>query len=64
MHESNGGGSSVAAQELIAGSDPSSLDGFGAGAPEDPLAERPELVVGGAFLGGLLLAALVSRIGR
>jgi outer membrane murein-binding lipoprotein Lpp len=33
-------------------------------APEGAVAERPELLLGAAFLGGLLLAGLVSRFGR
>jgi hypothetical protein len=30
----------------------------------DPFAERPELFVGAAFVGGLVLAQLLKRIGR
>ena len=41
-----------------------SLDGHGAGAPQSSLSERPELLLGAAVAGGLLLAGLVSRLGR
>jgi hypothetical protein len=30
---------------------------------DDPFAERPELFVGGAFVGGLALALLLKRLG-
>jgi hypothetical protein len=30
---------------------------------DDPFAERPELFVGGAFVGGLALAILLRRLG-
>jgi hypothetical protein len=30
----------------------------------DPFAERPELFVGAAFVGGLVLAQILKRIGR
>jgi hypothetical protein len=30
---------------------------------DDPFAERPELFVGGAFVGGLVLAILLKRLG-
>ncbi|HEY1359476.1 MAG TPA: hypothetical protein VGF21_14330 [Thermoleophilaceae bacterium] len=30
----------------------------------DPIAERPELFVAGAFVGGFALAQLLKRIGR
>lgn len=30
---------------------------------DDPFAERPELFVGGAFVGGLALAMLLKRLG-
>jgi hypothetical protein len=59
----NGGTTSVEAQELMAAGGPESLDGYSSAAPEDALAERPELLVGGAFVAGLLLGALVSRLG-
>jgi hypothetical protein len=35
-----------------------------AGSNGDPFAERPELFVGAAFVGGLVLAQLLKRIGR
>jgi hypothetical protein len=47
----------VAPQEL------SSPDGFGVEST-DPFAENPELLLGIAFVGGLLFAGLVSRLGR
>ena len=50
--------------EIIAGAqDPAeSVDGFGAVAPEGPAAERPELLVAGALVGGFLLARVVRRL--
>jgi hypothetical protein len=30
----------------------------------DPFAERPELFVGAAFVGGLVLAQVLKRLGR
>jgi len=30
----------------------------------DPFAERPELFVGAAFVGGLVLAQILKRLGR
>jgi hypothetical protein len=41
-----------------------SLDGSGNSAADDPFAEQPELLLGAALLGGLILGALVSRLGR
>jgi hypothetical protein len=40
-----------------------SVDGYGSASPAQP-DERPEVVLGAAFVGGLLLAGLVSRVGR
>jgi len=37
------------------------VNGFGAVAPEGPSAERPELLVAAAFVGGFLLARIVRR---
>jgi hypothetical protein len=56
----------VASDDLIAaaGEDTSSLNGFGGVSPDDPLADSPELVLAAGLLGGLLLAGVVSRIGR
>jgi hypothetical protein len=34
------------------------------GGDSDPFAERPELFVGAAFVGGLVLAQLLKRMGR
>jgi hypothetical protein len=63
----NGSGNGVATEEVIAvtaESEPSSLDGFVGASPTDPFSDHPELLVAGALLGGLMLAALVSRVGR
>jgi hypothetical protein len=65
MAQQNGGGEAFAtADTVVASSQVSSLDGFSGAAPEDPFAERPELLLGAALLGGFLLAGLVSRFGR
>jgi hypothetical protein len=50
--------------EIIASAqDPAqSVDGFGALAPQSPTAERPELLLVGALVGGFLLARIVRRI--
>ena len=37
---------------------------LGAGAPDDPFAERPEAFVGAAFVGGLALALIMRRFAR
>jgi hypothetical protein len=53
--------------EFVAGvQQPStSANGFGAEAEIEPaFDEHPEYVVGGAFLGGLLLGRFVRRLGR
>jgi hypothetical protein len=51
------------AEIIAAADDPAeSVDGFGAVAPEGPAAERPELLVAGALVGGFLLARIVRRI--
>jgi hypothetical protein len=64
MDEQNGSGDGVGASVVTTATEqPSSLDGY-AIAPEGPAAERPELLLGAAFVGGLLLAGLVSRLGR
>lgn len=39
------------------------VDGYGSASPAQP-AEHPEVLLGAALVGGLLLAGLVSRIGR
>jgi hypothetical protein len=50
------------AEIIAAAEDPAeSVNGFGAAAPEGPGAERPELLVAGAFVGGFLLARIVRR---
>jgi hypothetical protein len=66
MEQPDGAGDAVTAEAIVAAGhdEPSSLDGFGGITPESPLLERPELIVGAAFLGGLLLAGLVARLGR
>jgi hypothetical protein len=50
--------------EIIAAADgpAESVDGSGAVAPEGPAAERPELLVVGALVGGFLLARIVRRL--
>jgi hypothetical protein len=66
MNRHNGAGDGGVATESVitaATEEVSSLDGY-AMAPEGALAERPELLLGAAFLGGLLLAGLVRRLGR
>jgi hypothetical protein len=40
------------------------MNGAAGSATDDPFAEKPELLLGAALLGGLLLAGLVSRLGR
>lgn len=48
---------------ITAAGDPAeSVDGFGAVAPEGLAAERPELLLAGAFVGGFLLARIVRRL--
>jgi hypothetical protein len=59
----NGSGNGIADDVFTANVEPSSLDGM-ATAPQEPFAEHPELLVGAAFVGGVLLAGLVSRFGR
>jgi len=39
------------------------LDGAPAGAPPQPGADRPEILVGAAFAGGLLAAIILKRLG-
>ena len=66
MADHNGSGNGVATEEAVTAAahpGPWASDGVVGAAPEDPLADRPELLLGAALLGGLLLAALVSRIG-
>jgi hypothetical protein len=41
-----------------------SIDGFGGAGPEASNSERPEMLVGAAFVAGFLLAGLVRRLGR
>ena len=63
MADNNG---SVATEEAVtaaAQADPWSSDGVMAAGPPGQLAERPGLLLGAALVGGLLLGALVSRIG-
>jgi hypothetical protein len=65
--EHNGAGDGAATESRIVAaeaSEASSPDGFASATPESPLAESPELVLALSFLGGLLLAGLVSRFGR
>ena len=63
----NGSGNGVANEGTIAvtaDGEPSSLDGFAAASPVDPFSEHPELLVAAGLLGGLVFAALVTRVGR
>ena len=46
-----------------AGSPPAGSPIAGQQGGDDPFAERPELFVGGAFVGGLALALLLKRLG-
>jgi hypothetical protein len=66
MAEQNGAGNNLAAEEAISAAqeDMSSLDGLGDASPQAPLTDRPELLIGAAVIGGLLLAGVVSRLGR
>ena len=67
MAQHNGGGEVAATEEVVAAAahtETSSLNGFGQAAPEMAFADHPELLVGAAVLGGILLAGLVSRLGR
>jgi hypothetical protein len=66
MAQQNGGRGAFATAESVDSSthEASSLDGFSGSATDDPFAEQPELLLGAAFLGGLLIAGLVSRLGR
>jgi hypothetical protein len=40
------------------------MNGAAGSPPDEPFAGKPELLLGAAFLGGLLLAGLVRRFGR
>jgi hypothetical protein len=42
----------------------SPADAHAASGGPDTFAERPELFVGGAFAGGLIIAQLIRRLGR
>jgi hypothetical protein len=66
MTQQNGGGAIAAPHEIITpnGEHASSLDGFASATPEGSLEEHPELLVGAAFLAGVLLGGLVSRLGH
>jgi hypothetical protein len=67
MAQHNGGGEVAATEEVVAAAahaETSSLNGFGQATPETAFADRPELLVGAALLGGILLAGVVSRFGR
>ena len=46
----------------IIGGDHASSNGYGAMPPETPVAERPEAMLGAAFVGGFLFARIVRRI--
>jgi hypothetical protein len=64
--QEDGAGNGVAVEEAITGTPEavSSLDGFGSAAPEGPVSEHPEILLAAAIVGGLLLAGVVSRLGR
>jgi hypothetical protein len=66
MAHQNGGGTSADTAGMITpdGEATSSLDGFGGDASERPFEDRPELLVAAAFVAGVLIGGLVSRIGR
>ena len=42
----------------------SPADAHAAAGGDDPFATKPELYVGGAFVGGLVLAQILRRLGR
>ena len=65
MADQNGGAVNVGATGMMTsnGDAASSLDGYG-GAQEASLEERPELLVAAAFVAGILIGGLVSRLGR
>jgi hypothetical protein len=62
----NGSGNGAATEEVIgiAADHQPSLDGFGTASSTDAFGEHPELLLLAGVVGGLLLAGLVSRIGR
>jgi hypothetical protein len=66
LADQDGAGDGAAMEEAItaAHEDASSLNGFAGAAPQGPVADRPEVLVAAAVLGGLLLARVVSRLGR
>jgi hypothetical protein len=66
MEDQNGGGVNVGAAGMMTadGEATSSLDGFGGAGPERTLEERPELLLAAAFVAGVLIGGLVSRLGR
>ena len=46
----------------IIGGGHASSNGFAPMAPETPVAERPEMMLGAAFVGGFLFARIVRRL--
>jgi hypothetical protein len=64
MNDSANGGATEETIAVVAEAEPSSLDGYGGATPADPFTSHPELLVAAALLGGLMLAAVVTRIGR
>ena len=50
--------------EMVSAADQhaSSVNGFGSTTPEPPTAERPEVLLGAAFVGGFLLARIARRL--
>jgi hypothetical protein len=65
MAHQNGGGTGVdTAGMIMDGETVSSSDGYGGAAAESTFEERPELLVAAAFVAGVLIGGLVSRLGR
>jgi hypothetical protein len=63
--EATWSGNGAAGEEVIArAEETTSLDGLAGAAPEGPFEGRPEFLLAAALLGGLLVAGLVSRVGR
>jgi hypothetical protein len=58
-----GQASANSSDTFFASTGTSSLDGFGGAGPEASYSERPEVLVGAAFMAGFLLAGLVRRLG-
>jgi hypothetical protein len=50
--------------EIVASADEraASVNGFGSATPEVPFEDRPEVLLGGAFVGGFLLAKILRSL--